>query len=1101
MVLPNRPVAGVERPVWLGFAVVALGAALMVWPVYTNSTSLGRDQEAVEDSYETLGALEATLSSLQAVETGSRGFLLTGNASFLEPFNAGVARIDEDLARVKALSAGDPVQMARADALEALAAEKIQLANLSMAIKELQGDEAAVQFVAAGRGKAVMDDAGAVIAAMKRTESEQLHRLDDASRTSTRNSVVLLVAGTVSCLLLFVVLLAVLTRSLASTRRAKEANARLGAVVAASTDGIVSLNTDGHIDSWNAGAEHILGYSAPEVVGQHISRLVSPDQVEMQKSALEAVRQGGWVSGEEATLVSKDGRLLDISLSVFPLRDAGGMLTGIGGIFRDITARKRVERTLQESQQRFATIFDLSPAGICVIRTSDAIIIDTNRRLLEMFGFEREDIVGRTALELGTWADPSFRQMLVQRTRQAGSVRNMEMQWRTRSGKLLDTITSWQALELDGEGRAIGLIQDITEWKHAEREVDRLFEATPDFLCIAGLDGYFKRVNPTFERLLGYTEEESLATPFVDLVHPDDIAATQREMEKLAQGAETISFANRYRCKDGTYRWLSWNSVPVLEEGLIYAVARDVTAWREMEEALRRSEERFRSIVETANDAIIVIDQNGIIEAFSRSAESIFGHSADEVLGRNVSILVPPPHHEDHDRYVARHLATGERLLSPNRETTALRKNGEEFPIEITVSEVRVAGELRFTGVIRDISVRKQMEDELRQAKEAAENASLAKSNFLSRMSHELRTPLNVVLGFGQVLQLDALDPEQAEAVDYILRASRHLLNLIDEVLDIARIEAGRLLLSIEPVRADEILTEAMMLSRPLADQRGITLHAGFGTETAHVLADRQRVKQVLLNLVANAIKYNCEGGAVTIACDRREAALRFAIIDTGPGIPEEEIPHLFVSFERLGAEVTDVEGTGLGLALSKYLTEAMGGTIGVESSVGRGSTFWFELPVGEPPDGRPTAADLDGSADAAENERQAIEPGVRRLVLYIEDNLANLHLMERIFTRRLSVSLLAARQGGQGLELAREHRPDLILLDLHLPDMSGRDVLRELKANPSTREIPVVMVTADATAGQRDRLLNAGAYAYLTKPIEVKELLEVTDSILQTIS
>lgn len=383
---------------------------------------------------------------------------------------------------------------------------------------------------------------------------------------------------------------------------------------------------------------------------------------------------------------------------------------------------------------------------------------------------------------------------------------------------------------------------------------------------------------------------------------------------------------------------------------------------------------------------------------------------------------------------------------------------------------------------------------ELETARHDADHANLAKSEFLSRMSHELRTPLNAVLGFAQLLELDALNSEQRESVEHILRGGRHLLELINEVLDIARIEAGRLAISLEPVSVNLIVKESLDLIAPLAAKEHVQLDGNLAdTRERHIQADRQRLKQVLLNLLSNAVKYNRKEGTVTLSYEETpEARLRIKVTDTGPGIAAEKMELLFTPFERLGVEQTGIEGTGLGLALSKRLVQAMGGRLGVESTVGRGSTFWVELPLVDGlmrqldrSEGISAPAEVDGSRKA-------------RAVLYVEDNLSNLKLIEQVLAHRPEVRLLPAMQGRLGLDLAREHRPHLILLDLHLPDMTGEELLLRLRAIPETREIPVVVISADATPGQVNRLLASGAQAYLTKPLDVRKFLALIDEALQ---
>ena len=385
-----------------------------------------------------------------------------------------------------------------------------------------------------------------------------------------------------------------------------------------------------------------------------------------------------------------------------------------------------------------------------------------------------------------------------------------------------------------------------------------------------------------------------------------------------------------------------------------------------------------------------------------------------------------------------------------------------------------------------------QTMDDLETARAGADAANRAKSEFLSRMSHELRTPLNAVLGFAQVLELGDLTGPQQQSVTQITKGGQHLLELINDVLDISRIETGNLALSSEPVLVSDVVADVLELIEPLAAQQGIRCSA-VPTDGApiYVLADRQRLKQILLNLLGNAVKYNNAGGSVTISYDQpREETVRINVTDTGPGIPADRREQLFEPFERLGAEQTNIEGAGIGLALSRRLAEAMNGVLDVDATDGEGSTFWIELRQTEGPVER-----HQRTTRAAPIAPPQVPPGSRlHTVLYIEDNLANVNLIEHVLDYRRDIHLITAMQGRLGIELALQHRPELILLDLHLPDISGETVLAELRANVTTATAPIIVLTADATERQHARLLAAGATGYLTKPIDVRQLLDLVN-------
>jgi len=381
--------------------------------------------------------------------------------------------------------------------------------------------------------------------------------------------------------------------------------------------------------------------------------------------------------------------------------------------------------------------------------------------------------------------------------------------------------------------------------------------------------------------------------------------------------------------------------------------------------------------------------------------------------------------------------------------------------------------------------------EELAVARNAADEANRAKREFLSRMSHELRTPLNSVIGFGQLLQMDGLEGEQRECVDHIVRSGGHLLELINEVLDISRIEAGVMSISPEPVRLGPAVEEAVAMMRPAAAEReiGIEIERGAACEGL-VRADAQRLRQVLLNVLSNAIKYNRSGGSVSLRCVQGgERSVRLAVTDTGAGLSAEQRARLFEPFDRLGAEHGAVEGTGLGLALSKRLVELMDGSMWAESEPGQGTTFLLELRAADHPAAARPPGDLPRSGAGHEGSRAMT-------VLYIEDNAANFELVEGALARLGPFELLSAMHGGLGIELATQHQPQLILLDLHLPDIPGEQVLARLKADPRTRDIAVLILSADATERQVERMLAAGAAAYLSKPIDLPHFLHTVEAL-----
>jgi PAS domain S-box-containing protein len=505
-----------------------------------------------------------------------------------------------------------------------------------------------------------------------------------------------------------------------------------------------------------------------------------------------------------------------------------------------------------------------------------------------------------------------------------------------------------------------------------------------------------------------------------------------------------------------------------------------------VERALRKSEQRLQDMADNVTALIYLKRTDGRYIFINRHYEELFGLRRAEVQSKTDFDLWPP-------EIAANYTANDRRVLesrTPMEFEEPISEGGAwgiwlslKFPLFDEDGTPYAVG-----GISTDISDRNRAEALIREARDEAERANRAKSEFLSRMSHELRTPLNSILGFGQLLQMEALPASGAEGVGRIVKAGRHLLSLINEVLEISRIESGGHALSLEPVHACDPLNEAFELVRPLAAERRIELVRDLHPALYRfVLADYQRLKQVLLNLLMNAVKYNREGGTVSVSIEIvGEDRLRFRVTDTGQGMDPQDVEKIFVPFERLGADKTETEGTGLGLALSKTLVEAMGGSIGVERTVkGRGSVFFVELAMTANLNRdpgllfQPDAAPLVASAELAS-----------ATVLYIEDNLDNFELVRRVLAHVGDPSLIPAMQGQLGIELAAQHCPDVILLDLHLPDIDGEDVLRRLRKDGRTREIPVIMLSADATPAQIERLKALGATDYLTKPLEIPSFI-----------
>jgi PAS domain S-box-containing protein len=628
----------------------------------------------------------------------------------------------------------------------------------------------------------------------------------------------------------------------------------------------------------------------------------------------------------------------------------------------------------------------------------------------------------------------------------------------------------------------------------------QLFDEAPIGMAVVDLDNQrFKQVNARLTQMIGYSERELLGRTPLNITHPDDLVETERLVKAMLAGTEHCSVEKRYIRKDGEILWATRTACIIRDKAgrpcNFLIMVEDITERKRAEEALRESKRHLEGaleanqlIMDNSQDVICTIDESGRFVMMNEASEALWGFAPAELIGRRYMELVHPDDRPKTEKAAADIVMTGKAVDFVNRY---LRKDGGV--VHVLWSASWSASKKMMFCVAHDVTERTRIEAALREAKEEADRANRAKSEFLSRMSHELRTPLNAILGFGQLLERQNPTDQQRSRVEHIISAGRHLLNLINEVLDISRIEAGHLQLSVEPVAVAEVLEEALNLIRPLAADRSMELSVDAQLEKGlHVLADHQRLKQVLLNLLTNAVKYTAVGGCVAVSIDRSDSSrMRVVVTDNGAGIASDKLARLFTPFDRLGVEQSGVEGTGLGLALCQRLMHAMGGEIGVSTYVGKGSAFWIELPAANSP--------LKGLAKRG--DARALEPASAAesgRILYIEDNLSNLTLVEQMLAEQPHLQLITAMQGGLGLDLARQHLPDLILLDLHLPDLPGHKVLARLKQDELTRDIPVVIISADATARQIQRLMAAGARSYLTKPLDIADFFRVIDETMR---
>ncbi len=818
-----------------------------------------------------------------------------------------------------------------------------------------------------------------------------------------------------------------------------------------------------------------------------------------------------------------DGRTLELRRSPTP---GGGFVM----VHADITERKAAAATMANQQRMRSLLIEATEQGIWFI-DNQLCTTDANPAMCRMLGLPQSQLLGRSIYEFVDEANAQiFRQQVLRRSQ--GQAEGYEVALLRSDGSLVHCYNNATPIFDAGGSKvgAVGMFSDISPLKRAEQQIrhtgellaqkSQLLEATLDKLSqgvlSVGADGHTNAFNRRFLELLEIPLSLMQTRPTLQ-----ELTHYQREQGHFGPQLERIDAVGRdglQRFLDGDNRALAARYQRTRRDGLVLEVQThaatdgsvvrtysDVTASVMAQQALQESEARFRSMADAAPALVWQSDRSGNPVWFNQRWLQYTGRALVHELALPWDDRM---HAEDLQRTRAVFDAAGRAGAPYEVEFRLPRSDG-------SVAWIADHGIPRFTpdgsfdGFIVygwDITERKAAEAALIAAKVEAERANRAKSEFLSRMSHELRTPLNAVLGFGQLMDTDAADPlslSQRARLHELLRGGRHLLSLINDVLDLARIEAGTLHLELAPVELPALVHDCLRLVQSAAAERSITLTASpAGEDTLRVLADPTRLKQVLLNLLSNAIKYSHAGGSVQLSWQRlgdsESERVRIEVSDNGPGLSTHQQERLFHAFERLEAARSSVEGTGIGLALSKWLVDLMQGQIGVVSAPGAGSRFWLTLGL-VPRAGAEHGPVLPspGAAREAPAVPQQVAPARQHTVLYIEDNEVNQLLMEGMLAQRPGIRLLMAELPLPGLALALQERPDLVLLDIQLPGIDGFEVLRRLHASVATRDIPVVAVSANAMPADREKATSAGFVDYITKPIDLPVLLATVDRLL----
>jgi PAS domain S-box-containing protein len=1029
--------------VWLVVAalLVGIGAALTLF----SYSRINNSTVARKHTFQTLSSAAELLSSIKDAETGQRGYLLTGDQTFLKPYLSVRDGLRGELEALRVESDSGPGQQ-HLNTLTGLLDAK--LARMAVAIELRRNHDAAglAAAIANGEGNRLMDQIRSEMASFMQLEEAALEQRDTELRLNMRNLLTIIVIASLLALLLALLLVYLIYRtsqqqldhllhleaqnllaiqettntqlrhSNASLRSSEE---KLAVTLNSIGDAVIATDAGALVTLMNPVAEHLTGWTQAQASGHPVAevfRIVNKETHQAATIPVFAALAHGTIQGlaNHTVLIARDGQEFDIADSCAPIRAHDAEVVGAVLVFRNVSKEYAVQQALRDTASQLQNILNNVVDGIMTIQAGTGIIETANLATEHMFGYSAAEMHGQNF-----------------------SLLIPELDQDQRKGSL-------EYYSASDEARASGLAREV----------------------------------------LGRRKDGGS--------FPLEIAVSEM--------------------------WLGGKR-------FFAGILRDISARRQAEEALMKADALQNAIFNSDNFSSIATDAKGVIQIFNVGAERMLGYAAVDVVNK-----ITPADISDSQELVARAKTLSLELGTPIApgfealvfkasrgiediyELTYIRKDGSRLLAVVSVTALRDphGAIIGYLLIGTDNTARKQTETdrtaldlalafknvELERAKSAAEKANMAKSEFLSSMSHELRSPLNAILGFAQLMESSNPPPTEPQKsnINQILQAGWYLLDLINEILDLALIESGKLSMSMEPISLAEILYDCRAMIEPLAKKGGIRLRFPQLDHPYFIAADRTRLKQVLINLLSNAIKYNRTGGSVEVSCNTTPGAhMHIDVRDSGEGLSPEKLAQLFQPFNRLGQETGAEEGTGIGLVVSKRLVEMMGGEIGVQSIAGTGSVFWIELKL--------TAAPqlvLDDGL-APELLGAQAQPGTAlRTLLYVEDNRANLQLVEQLIERRPDMRMLSAGDGIRGITLARIHQPDVILMDINLPGISGIQALKILREDPVTAHIPVLALSANAMPRDVEKGLEAGFFRYLTKPIRVAEFMQALDQGLQ---
>jgi PAS domain S-box-containing protein len=859
---------------------------------------------------------------------------------------------------------------------------------------------------------------------------------------------------------------------------------------------------------------YFAAYNVELKLGANLLGILSPELKTFWKPKYDAALTGEKLKFEFYETIQ--GILFYFDVFLNPIFSEG-KVTGVSALSVDVTERRRSEQELRESETRFSQLANASFEGIAI--TDGGIIFDSNEQLSKLLGYTHEELIGMHALD---FVAPESRKIVIKNLRSSFEIPYEHSAIR-KDGTIFPVEIQARMVPYKGRVVRVTAIRDITQRKWAEKALTeserkfRLFvETAIEGIMAADKDDKITFLNRRMAEMIGYMPEEIIGSTFSSFIYPEELDDFHQKMRSRRQGKGEV-FERKFQRKDGTTLWALVSASPIYNSEGIYngslGMLTDITDRKAASDILRESEERFRSVAESANDAIITVNNKGMISGWNRGAVKIFGYDADEITGYDIELIIPELSVENRTKAIKS--ANTDKYYDFTGRTIELigkQKSGKEFPVEISMAEWETTTGKFFTGIFRDITDRKRAEETIIKAKEKAEERDRLKSSFLANMSHEIRTPMNGIMGFAELLKNPLLTKkEQHEYICIIEDCGSRMLNILNDLIDISKIESGQVIVNTSHCNINRNIGFIYAFFKHEAEQKGlkIVLRNGLPDNDANIITDPEKINAILTNLVKNAIKFTKEGtiefgydlksdrdpvsteqSAVLSKIKSRSAKLEFFVKDTGEGIPEEQKEIIFERFRQGSESLTrNYEGAGLGLAISKSYVKMLGGTIRVvnnpdgDQGQRKGSIFYFTIPY------HAVSGEKDMGKKAA-SEIQSESQNAKLKVLITEDDMASEKLLSS-FVKGFSKEIIIAKTGSEAIEACRNNPEiDLVLMDLKMPEMDGYCATREIRM--FNKKVVIIAQSAYAKSGDKEKALEAGCNDYISKPLSKTLLMSL---------